>query len=147
MISFPLLNLNPLLCSESVLPIISVCAMTGVARFSLLKSMQPFELGHLVSTSLSFKLPQSTAGLQQTSSTTFLLSQSSVTPRREASLPAENHLLAAMVACRQSKQVVALWLLGALAATQAASTGFIRISNQRFVDANCDEFLPNGFMT
>lgn len=49
-----------------------------------------------------------------------------------------------MVAC---KQVVALCLLGALAATQAAPTGFIRISNQRFVDANCEEFLPNGFMT
>ena len=49
-----------------------------------------------------------------------------------------------MVAC---KQVVALCLLGALAATQAAPTGFIRISNQRFVDANCAEFLPNGFMT
>ena len=48
-----------------------------------------------------------------------------------------------MVAC---KQVLALCLLGALA-TQAAPTGFIRISNERFVDANCNEFLPNGFMT
>ena len=48
--------------------------------------------------------------------------------------------------------MVKLCLLGALCllastTTQAAPTGFIRISNQRFVDANCAEFLPNGFMT